>query len=58
MKLKIGNDLLQRFKKTAANEGKMEELQEILSELGLEKNRKSERIIYGELRGGDVTKFG
>lgn len=58
MKLKLGNSLHELLKDAGEKAGIGEELKSVLKSNGLAKNRKSERIIYGEFKGGDVTKFG
>lgn len=57
IKLKIGNDLLLRLKTEAEKAVKKDDLAKVIMELGLDKDRKSDRKIYSELNGGDVKKF-
>ena len=57
IKLKIGNDLHSRLLVVAEQENVVEDLKSLLKKLGLEKNRKSDRIIFGVFNGGDVKKF-
>lgn len=57
IKLKIGNDLLSRLRLAAQKANKEDELMQLLKKNGLNKDRKSDRIIYSEMKGGDVKKF-
>lgn len=57
MKIKVGNDLNSRLEKVAEDVGVLGDYNDLLKKLGLQKNRKSDRIVYGVFNGGDVKKF-
>lgn len=57
IRLKVGNELLVRLKEAALIVNKEKELQQVLSQLGLHKDRGSDRKVYNIFNGNDVKKF-